>query len=68
MKPEGSTRELKARWEKSLEEMLAGISAKYKELVGIGWLNAHRLFDSRRWREFLVRLPHRMFGDKKVQM
>jgi hypothetical protein len=68
MKSEGIKQEWKVRWERSLEEMLAGISAKYKQLVGIGWLNVHRLFDLRRWRESLIRLPHRMIGDKKAQM
>lgn len=36
-------------WAKSLNELLAGISAKYKALTGISWMNVHRLYDSRRW-------------------
>lgn len=34
-------------WGKSLEELLAGISAKYKGLVSISWLDVHRLYDFR---------------------
>ncbi len=37
-------------WGKSLEELLAGMSAKYKGLTGISWLNVHRLYDFRRFR------------------
>ena len=44
------------RWGKSLEELLAGISAKYKGLVAISWLNAHRLYDFQRWRYLRLRL------------
>lgn len=57
----------KQQWGKSLEEVLSGISAKYKELVGIPWLNAHRLFDLRRWRKLRNRMPHWIPGNQKVQ-
>ena len=43
-------------WGKSLEELLAGMSAKYKGLTGISWLNVHRLYDFRRWRFVRFRL------------
>ena len=44
------------RWVKSLEELLAGISAKYKGLAAISWLNVHRLYDFRRLQYLRLRL------------
>ncbi|OYV87575.1 MAG: hypothetical protein B7Z63_02150 [Ignavibacteriae bacterium 37-53-5] len=41
---------------KTLDELISGIAAKYKELLGIAWLNIHRLYDSRRWRWLRLRL------------
>ncbi len=37
-------------WRKSPDELISGNAPKYKEPTGITWLNVHRLFDFRRWR------------------
>ena len=41
---------------KSLDELISGNEAKYKQPLGISWLNIHRLFDFRRWRFFRFKL------------
>ncbi len=43
-------------WNNLLEELLVGISAENKGLVGIEWLNACRFYDSRRRRFHRLRL------------
>ena len=43
-------------WNNLLEELLVGISAEYKGLVGIKWLNAFRFYDSRRRRSHRLTL------------
>ena len=41
---------------KTLDELILGTAAKYKELLGIAWLIIHRLFDFRGWRWLRLRL------------
>lgn len=43
-------------WGKSLGELVDGISAKYKGLTAINWLNVHRLYDSLAWRYLRFRM------------
>ena len=41
---------------RSLDEIILGNAAKYKQPLGISWLNIHRLFDFRRWRYLRMKL------------
>ncbi len=43
-------------WGKSLDELISGVAAKYKQLIGIAWLNVHRLYDQRGWQYLRLRL------------
>lgn len=63
----------KRLWGKSLDELISGNPAKYKELVGVSWLNIHRLYDFRRWRFlrfrfYLWRKERAMFGGKNLPL
>jgi hypothetical protein len=45
-----------AHWGRSVNDLLAAASAKYKGLTAISWLNIHRLYDFRRWQFVRFRL------------
>lgn len=53
---EGIRSGIKRRVGKTFDELIFGNPAKYKELLGISWLNVHRLYDFRSWRFVRFRL------------